>query len=106
MPIGVKAKHLTREEVARIHLQYRRARWRNLRKEMLAEDPYCAGCRRLGRVGPAQELHHLISPMERPDLFYERDNLEFLCRACHLSETARQKCVSPALDSDGWIAGQ
>jgi len=38
-------------------------------------------CNRCGR--PGEEVHHIIPRCVRPDLMYDLDNLETLCRACH-----------------------
>jgi 5-methylcytosine-specific restriction enzyme A len=57
--------------------------WRDLRLQVLAEQPWCAaGC---GRV--SVDVDHKIPRAQRPDLALERANLEALCRECHGKKT-------------------
>lgn len=53
-------------------------RWHRLRLRWLALYPLCARCGK-----PGEEVHHRIPRAQRPDLIYDQDNLETLCRECH-----------------------
>lgn len=52
--------------------------WTALRNAFLRFSPFCAHC---GHVG--EEIHHKIPRSVRPDLVYEWDNLQTLCKECH-----------------------
>lgn len=75
------ARRLTSLEV------YRSKRWRKLRREVLAEHPYCQvdGCH-----APATDVDHIERVEDRPDLAYDRSNLMALCHPHHSSKTARE----------------
>lgn len=60
------------------------ARWRRIRKLVLAERPLCVDCDRAGRVTMANEVHHIDynSRNNNPA------NLMPLCKSCHSRRTA------------------
>lgn len=62
---------------------YSSARWKVLRKYKLQLNPLCEMCAEQGQVVPAQVVHHKVEAKDRPDLFYDLDNLQSLCDACH-----------------------
>lgn len=65
---------------------YSSSRWQKLRRFMLATHPFCAVCQRV----LATELDHIVSATEdKPELWYDTDNLQTICRACHAEKTAR-----------------
>jgi 5-methylcytosine-specific restriction protein A len=64
--------------------------WRNVRAEVLAVEPNCRECARLGRSTPATMVDHIITLRERPDLRLERTNLQPLCKPCHNTKTIRE----------------
>jgi 5-methylcytosine-specific restriction endonuclease McrA len=53
--------------------------YRNFRDAWVAERGACERC------GSQEDvfLHHRVRTRERPDLLFEPDNLEVLCRSCH-----------------------
>jgi 5-methylcytosine-specific restriction endonuclease McrA len=62
---------------------YQSARWRALRVLVLREEPICT-------CGlPAKHVHHIKPRKERPDLQWERSNLEALCIPCHNAKDTR-----------------
>jgi 5-methylcytosine-specific restriction endonuclease McrA len=65
---------------------YRTARWRRLRAQVIHEQPFCAepGCPRL-----TAEVHHRVKRADNLPLFYERTNVEGLCRPHHAQRTRR-----------------
>ena len=65
--------------------QYTRKPWRSMRKYKLSINPFCERCEPLT---PATEVHHIKDAKKYPELFYEIDNLESLCKPCHSSHTA------------------
>jgi 5-methylcytosine-specific restriction endonuclease McrA len=54
-------------------------RWTNLRNKWLRSFPVCARCGM-----PGEEVHHVIARAQRPDLMYDLNNLQTLCKKCHL----------------------
>ena len=61
---------------------YDSARWRALRKQVLAEEPTCRFCPpehpRLSTTG-----HHVEPLDRRPDLALVRENIRGICTECH-----------------------
>lgn len=69
---------------------YATATWKRLRTAYLANNPMCLrlevnwqGGGKVQCSQPATELHHLIDPHLRPDLFYTWSNLRGLCKHHH-----------------------
>lgn len=60
---------------------YASAQWRAVRLMVLRRQPLCP-C-----GAPANEVHHLVDRRERPDLAFNMDNLQALCKPCHSRET-------------------
>ena len=61
---------------------YRSWRWRALRREILDRDQNT--CQRCGGWG--DEAHHVKGRANSPELFWDADNIEVLCRDCHIKE--------------------
>lgn len=65
------------------------ATWERLRAQVIQEQPKCAECMRLFRMGVIVRpkdtfiVHHIIPRSVRPDLTYVRENLEGLCFEHH-----------------------
>jgi 5-methylcytosine-specific restriction protein A len=68
---------------------YNTSQWRKLRKEALAEFPYCAICG-ISKNDTKLEVHHKIPPRGNEGLFFDKDNLIPLCPLCHKAETQRE----------------
>lgn len=66
-------------------------RWRALRARKLAAQPLCEECLKRGRYRQADEVHHIRpilsgrSREARERLAFSPDNLESVCRDCHVS---------------------
>ena len=74
---------------------YNNRKWREIRDAYLVEHPLCERCLESGVTSPTQEIHHKHSPFkeglsenERYQLLLDWDNLEALCKPCHLHEHA------------------
>lgn len=63
---------------------YQSARWRKVRAEKLAADPFCEVCARARppRITAATIVHHKLPIKQGGDPF-KRDNLESICASCH-----------------------
>ena len=75
---------------------YKSADWVKLRTQKLLNSPYCEKCLKEGkyvggelqgmnRQGVTKNMivHHIKEIDKRPDLAYDYNNLETLCRDCH-----------------------
>ncbi len=64
---------------------YMQPRWRALRKIVLREEPICRMCQREA----SSHVDHIIPRKKRPDLAFERSNLQGLCQPCHNAKKER-----------------
>ena len=66
--------------------------WRKFRAAVLAEQPTCAECEKTNCIPvlAATDLDHIIPRIKRPDLTYERSNVQPLCKAHHSKKTAKE----------------
>lgn len=96
---------MTKQEKKKV---YKDKRWTNsngtgARDRALVRDHYeCQDCRERvfnshrplygweSEVHPAEEVHHIMTVEERPDLVYELDNLVSLCTVCHNKRHGRE----------------
>lgn len=66
---------------------YNTARWRKLRVVILKRDYYlCQECKRRGLVAKGNIVHHITEAREDLSKFWNEDNLETICQACHNAE--------------------
>jgi 5-methylcytosine-specific restriction protein A len=63
------------------------SRWRAARKLYLHRHPLCAVCRAEGRLTPATVVDHIIPHRGDKDLFWDQNNWQPLCKACHDKKT-------------------
>ena len=61
----------------------RSQRWKQVRTLKLAQDPLCEDCQAHGVTRAAEQVHHLVGLVERPDLAFVLANLCSLCTTCH-----------------------
>ena len=62
---------------------YARTRWRKLRRMILNGSPLCMCCAERDETTEATDVDHIIDRKQRPDLAYDMDNLQTLCKRCH-----------------------
>jgi 5-methylcytosine-specific restriction endonuclease McrA len=60
--------------------------WRLVRKDYLDTHPHCE---EVGCTHRSQEVHHLQSVRDRPELRLSWSNLKALCKSCHSRITAK-----------------
>ena len=60
------------------------AKWRKLSKAWRRDHPLCAKCGR-----PGQVVDHIQPHRGDPALFWDRDNLQTLCKPCHDKKTGK-----------------
>ena len=96
-----KQKHIRLHGRARpdYHKLYATKGWASLRLKMLAAQPLCQRCKQYNIIEPGVDVDHVISHKGDTDLFYNRGNLQVLCRRCHSWKTQREGRV-PAEDLD------
>lgn len=69
---------------------YASVAWRKLRKSYLKANPLCVDCADLGLVVDAKEVDHKEPHRGDRSLFFDRSNLQALCKSCHSRKTARE----------------
>ncbi len=68
---------------------YSTARWRRIRALVFARDKgLCVACERRGTYTPGVEVDHVAKATESPQLFWDLENLQLLCKRCHGKKTA------------------
>lgn len=73
------------------HDLYHNKKWQDLRKYKLSDSPLCEQCGKSARDANMEttlHIDHIIEHEGNTDLFYNFDNLQTLCDACHASKTA------------------
>lgn len=63
------------------------SRWRAARKAFLQAHPMCAECLREGRYTAASVVDHIIPHRGNQQLFWDMENWQALCKACHDKKT-------------------
>lgn len=85
---------------------YRSAAWKKCRKAFWeAHQGLCTRCMARGLIVPGAEVHHRIritpENLDDPGVTLNWDNLELLCKECHLQEHARGS--GPRTDANGHV---
>jgi len=80
------------------------SRWRKARETYLRRNPLCVYCQKEGRIEVATVVDHKIPHKGDQKLFWDRDNWQPLCKACHDSVKRREEhgTQAPAIGPDGW----
>ena len=74
-------------------------RWRTLRRRILdAANWRCASCGRYGN-----EVDHVV-PLDRGGDPWDPENLQVLCRGCHIRKTARENRRELTPEQAAWRA--
>ena len=63
------------------------AKWRRARKLFLQRHPLCANCLSQGIVTPATVVDHIVPHRGDHRLFWDEQNWQPLCKACHDRKT-------------------
>lgn len=64
--------------------------WKRVRRAVLADNPLCVMCQRIGVAHPATDVDH-ITPIEKGGAWYDPDNLQPLCHEHHSIKTLGDK---------------
>ena len=86
--------------MSRHHLTLNRRRWAIVRRAAL--DRYGWRCCQCGRAGRLEVDH--VRPLEAGGAAYDSDNLQALCRSCHIRKTAAENRVRrpPRPEVEAW----
>ncbi len=57
--------------------------WQRARKAYLLAHPLCVMCQEEGRTTPAEVVDHVIPHKGDPDLFWDQENWQALCKRHH-----------------------
>jgi 5-methylcytosine-specific restriction protein A len=63
------------------------SRWNKARKMYLAAHPLCEQCLKEGRYTKATVVDHIRPHRGNPELFWNPDNWQALCKKCHDKKT-------------------
>jgi 5-methylcytosine-specific restriction protein A len=66
------------------------AEWQKARIIYLRANPLCADCYKIGRLNAATVVDHIKAHKGDTLLFWDQDNWQPLCKACHDRKTARE----------------
>lgn len=66
------------------------SRWQKARDGFLQNHPLCAECERAGKVTAAVVVDHVIPHKGDKNLFWDSENWQPLCKACHDRKTAKE----------------
>lgn len=84
-----RAARLQHEMYRKVHRWYVSRRWQRLRVQVLQDEPFCRACRRAGRKTLTVDIDHIRKHDGDQSLFWDRANLQGLCKACHTVKTTR-----------------
>lgn len=86
-----EASTRTRDRVDVWRRWYKTAEWRALRWSVLMDELFA--CRLCGHIGTGPDLvaDHVIPHRGDRDLFFDRGNLQCLCKSCHDSAKQREE---------------
>ena len=69
--------------------------WQALRLRKIKTDPLCEDCLERGRTTLTEEVHHIRSIREAPELRLVWSNLRSLCKDCHDKHTLSETSPAP-----------
>lgn len=88
---------------------YNSARWRALRRAILADRPWCEcrDCRSQHRERVADVVHHRTHHGGDEGLFYDLANLEPLAKSCHdsLTQAEKRRTDLASIEATSQVAG-
>ena len=100
-------EELSRMEQRRKERQelYQSKRWKEIRALYYQAHPLCERCLKEGRITPAHDIHHKLSPFakgltpeEKERRAFEWSNLMAVCVECHIKEHQKDIPMSKKLD--------
>lgn len=71
---------------------YNSKKWKDIRvKALVRDEMMCCECKRNGIDTLGEEVDHVKELQDYPELAFELDNLEYLCKPCHSKKTKLEK---------------
>ena len=74
---------------------YQNKKWRKMRDTYMHEHPICADCLAKGKITPAEDIHHIVSPFRGGEVNYnlllDYNNLVSLCKECHAARHNKEQ---------------
>ncbi len=91
-------------EAAEYRKLYKTRQWRHLRAGILDRAAVCCRCLDRGIVVAATVVNHIRPHRGDLDLFFDRDNLQAVCKPCHDGpiQKAEGRGYSTEIGADGW----
>lgn len=68
---------------------YSTAQWRKLAAMVRREEPLCRECTKRDRTTATAVVDHIVPHRGNRELFFDRDNLQGLCKECHDFKTGK-----------------
>lgn len=83
---------------------YKRARWRRLREAHKDANPLCVYCLDAEEISEVEVVDHIKPHKGDLDLFWDPENLQSLCKACHDGRKQREDLGQNVVrfGADGW----
>lgn len=86
---GRCAVHAAEKEQQRYNVDTRKwystEAWQTLRMLVFIDQPICVSCQH----APSTEVDHIIPHRSEYGLFFNRENLQGMCKSCHSTKTRR-----------------
>ena len=70
---------------------YNSAEWIKLSHKFRSENRWCIKCLNNGRYTPTDDVDHIRPIKQFPNLAFSEDNLQPLCKKCHVDKTKRDR---------------
>lgn len=67
------------------------AAWRKISKQFLVSHPLCENCKKNGKYTKATVVDHIIPHRGDPELFWDSNNWQALCKSCHDKKTLKEE---------------
>ncbi len=61
--------------------------WRKARAQWLHKNPLCVDCSKAGRTTEAKVVDHIVPHRGNKEVFWDNENWQSLCEACHNKKT-------------------
>lgn len=96
----LRKKKKIQEPVSISQKIYNSKMWKQLRNSYIAEFPLCQSCLEKGKITPAEQIHHRVeflkgtTQAEIEALAFDWDNLQALCKDCHLEKHGKKPKVN------------
>lgn len=85
---------------------YKKPEWKRLRIWQLKREPVCRFCQKAGQVTEANTVDHIMPHKGDMAKFFDRSNLQSLCKECHSSIKQRlEKSGEYGCDENGLVPG-